>query len=399
MKDYFEELRENIKKQKEMLNDLKMMNKINESLPNIVNTIPEFRRLKEVEAKEPVKETLNKEDELELKKFEQQKKEIEKKIFKRIKEKKKKEIVVKSRKPSNYLKVSNNIFSNMSSSLYKKRTFQTLKQELIHANISILPISYISIILSTTTIVTMASIFVFLFFLFFNLTLQPPFIEFFGGDYGLRILKTCWIIIVFPVLTFGLMYLYPSMEKSSIKRKINQELPFVTIHMSAISGSMLEPSKMFEVIMSTKEYPTIEKEFTKIINEVNIYGYDLVSALRQSAANTASEKLSDLFNGLATTITSGGDLQKFFEKRAQSFLFDYRLEREKFTRTAETFMDIYISVVIAAPMILMLLLIMIKVSGLGISLSVSTITLLMVIGVIVINVIFLTFLQLKQPES
>jgi hypothetical protein len=80
-------------------------------------------------------------------------------------------------------------------------------------------------------------------------------------------------------------------------------------------------------------------------------------------------------------------------------LFDYRLDKEKKSKAAETFMDIYISVVIAAPMILMLLLMMMKVSGLGIGLSTGTLTFLIVGAVAVINIFFLIFLQLKQPET
>jgi len=62
-------------------------------------------------------------------------------------------------------------------------------------------------------------------------------------------------------------------------------------------------------------------------------------------------------------------------------------------------MDIYISVVIAAPMILMLLLMMMKISGFGVSLSTSMITFLVVGGVSLINIIFLTFSQLKQGSA
>ena len=79
--------------------------------------------------------------------------------------------------------------------------------------------------------------------------------------------------------------------------------------------------------------------------------------------------------------------------------YSNRIEKEKYTKTAETFMDIYISIVIAAPMILMLLLMMMKISGLGVSLSTSMITLIMVLGVSVVNVGFLTFLHLKQSNE
>jgi len=50
-------------------------------------------------------------------------------------------------------------------------------------------------------------------------------------------------------------------------------------------------------------------------------------------------------------------------------------------------------------MIFMLLFMMMKISGLGVSLSTQMITLLMVLGVSLINVIFLTFLHLKQPSG
>ena len=189
------------------------------------------------------------------------------------------------------------------------------------------------------------------------------------------------------------------MEKKTLENRINRELPFATIHMSSISNSMIEPSKIFSIIISTEEYPNLEKEFTKLFNEVNVYGYDLVTALRDMAFNSPSRKLAELYNGLATTITSGGDLPEFFDKRAQTLLFEHRLETEKHSKAAETFMDIYISVVIAAPMILMLLLMMMRLSGLGISLSTGMITLVMVLGVSLMNVLFLSFLHLKQPEG
>ena len=101
---------------------------------------------------------------------------------------------------------------------------------------------------------------------------------------------------------------------------------------------------------------------------------------------------------LSSTISSGGSLNEFFEKRAETLLTEYRLEREKFTRVAETFMDIYISIVIAAPMILMLLLIMISISGISIGFTTQQMTLLIILIISAVNVLFIGFLQIKQPS-
>jgi archaellum biogenesis protein FlaJ (TadC family) len=42
----------------------------------------------------------------------------------------------------------------------------------------------------------------------------------------------------------------------------------------------------------------------------------LVNALKTASENCPSKKLAELYNGITTTITSGGDLSEFFDKRA-----------------------------------------------------------------------------------
>ncbi len=324
---------------------------------------------------------------------------LEKETLKRLKKKEKKVVEKKTKKPSVYIQTANKFFSDLARKIIKKKQFSKINKDLIKTNLQFTPTSYVSFMLFTTAISIVVGFVLFLFFLFFNFGAELLIITRATESIGIRFLEIFWILIVIPIGTFLFLYFYPSLERKSAEYQIDQELPFATIHMSAISGSLIEPSKIFSIIISTKEYPYLEKEFTKLINEINIYGYDLVTALRRVAINTPSKKLAELFNSLATTITSGGNLPTFFDKRAQTLLFDYRLEREKYTKTAETFMDIYISVVIAAPMILMLLLMMIKISGLGISLSNQMITLIMVLGVSLINIVFLTFLHLKQPKG
>jgi flagellar protein FlaJ len=250
-------------------------------------------------------------------------------------------------------------------------------------------------LLLTTVISFIAGIFIYIFFIFFSIGIDFPFFKL--VDFSLiRIFRNLLIILVVPALGFIGFYFYPYTERESIGRKIERELPFVTIHMSAIAGSGIEPSQIFKIIATGKEYPATRQELRKVINQVNVYGYDLVNSLRNSARATPSSKMAELFNGFATTISSGGSLPEFLDKRSETLLFDYRLDREKATRTAETFMDIYISIVIAAPMIMMLLLILISVSRISIGLSIQALTAIILGVVALINIVFLAFLQLEQ---
>ncbi len=326
---------------------------------------------------------------------------LEKETLRRLKKSKEKEKKAREKKKEDksiYFKVASQLFSKLSRKLLKKESFKKMENELTRANLDYTPTGYVSMILLTTLLSLIVGGFLFLFFLFFNFGATLPIITRATEMVNIRFFKVFWILFVVPIGTFLMMYIYPSLEKKSAEYAIDEELPFATIHMSAISGSMINPINIFKIIISTKEYPAIEKEFKKMINEINLYGYDIVSALKNTAKNSPSKELAELLNGLVTTINSGGDLPKFFEKRAETLLFDYKIEQQKAAKAAETFMDIYISLVIAAPMILMLLMMIMKISGLGISMSITAIGLMIILGVIVINIIFLTFLQIKRQK-
>ncbi len=302
------------------------------------------------------------------------------------------------KKPSLYAKVSNKLFSEVSRDLVKKGYFMDLGKELKKANMPFLSHTYISMAFFTALLSFFAACLLLIVLLFFSLNPLNLF-AFVKESILIRLLKFFWIVVAIPLATFFLLAYYPSIEKKAIERKINQELPFVTIHMSAIAGSNVEPTHIFSIIAAGQEYPYTRKEIKKVLNQINLYGYDLVSALRSSAGFTSSAKLSELFSGFATTITSGGGLETFLAKRADTLIFDYKTESEKSIRSAETFMDIYISVVIAAPMILTLLLVMMSISpALSFGLSSQAANILILLAVALINIVFLVFLHLRQQN-
>jgi len=261
--------------------------------------------------------------------------------------------------------------------------------------------SYVSMIFFTTMLSLIFATFLAVFFLFFSVGFSSPFIELVdvaNVNFLLRFVQVIWIIPVVPAIVFLILYFYPVAEKTSVESQIDYELPFAAIQMAAIAGSDIEPSNIFRIIALGKEYPHIQKEAKKLMNQINLYGYDLVNALRNVAFASPSKSWADLLNGVSTIIRSGGDLSKYLNKKADSLLFDYRLRREKATRAAETFMDIYISVVIAAPMLMMLLLVIMSISGIGFAFSIMEIALIIVSIVSLINIIFLVFLHLNQKK-
>lgn len=281
-----------------------------------------------------------------------------------------------------YIILSNKFFKQFSENLIKKGYFSTINYELRKITAPYILKSYISMLFLTTALAFLLGILFFVpIWLIFS-SLQAAFM----------------VLFFLPSAAFLLMYAYPSSQRKSLEKNINQELPFVAIYLAAIATSGIEPSKIFDVLERTKDYPATRREIKKLLNYINFYGFDLVSALKTCSRNCPSEKLSQLFNGLSATITSGGELSDFLSKHADTLLFDYKLEREKYTRTVETLMNIYISVVIAAPMILMMVMILIGMTDAGGAITPGILTLLTISFVAIVNVAFMMVLNSKQPK-
>lgn len=302
------------------------------------------------------------------------------------------------RRAGMYARLSNSLFLGISNKWIARGNFQPMLRDLRKSNLNVLGATYISMMIFTTILSFFVGILAFAFFMTFSVSPVMPIITAYSGSYLTRFLNVSWLIIAVPLITALSLYFYPGTERKSLAKRIDQELPFVVVHMGSISGSGIEPLEIFKIIGLGKEYPYTGKEVAKLVNQINLYGYDLVTALVTVSKTTPSLKLAELLSGLATTINTGGDMKLFFEKRAETLIVEYRLEREKFTKIAETFMDIYISVIIATPMILLLLLIMISVSGASVGLGITQMTVLIILLVAGANMLFLFFLHLKQPS-
>lgn len=303
------------------------------------------------------------------------------------------------KRPNSYVQLANKFFLRRSTQWIENGGFKNLNIELRKANLNILTASYVSTMVLSILLAFIGGLILTIFFLLVSVSPEVPFISLVTEGYFARLTKVFWFTPLVPLFVFAFFYLYPSVERKSLARQIDSELPFVVIHMGSIAGSGVEPTQIFKIVGLSRDYKHTRGEIRKLLNQVNVYGYDLITALKNISRLTPSSRLAEVFNGLATTISSGGDLKTFFEKRAESLLLQYRIEREKFAKVAETFMDLYISVVIAAPMILLLLLIMISVSGINVGgLQPSQMTALILVVVAAVNVIFLWVITLRQPS-
>jgi hypothetical protein len=174
-------------------------------------------------------------------------------------------------RPNLYAKISNHFFRRLSKIFVAKGYLNQLNRDLRRMNSQFVVSTYTSMIFFTMAIVLLLSVVVFVLLLFFDVTILYPFLTLTEESIFGRVLKFILIIPMAPILTGLFMYIYPSSEAKNIGGKVNQELPFVAIHMAAIATSRVEPISIFKIILKSSEYKYTNIEFRKLMNLINFH--------------------------------------------------------------------------------------------------------------------------------
>lgn len=284
------------------------------------------------------------------------------------------------------------IFDGLSEKLVKRYSdfFNKLFDALKTANFRIFSKTYVNIMLFFSFLLFFVSI-VCLSVLFYLLK----------NNMILIILKTALLSISVFIISFIIFYLYPFSVIGTKRRKINDELPFMVIHMAAVAGSGAQPLTVFRLMLESGEYKELSIELKKIMNYTNLFGYNLSTALRAVAAQTASKGFKELLNGMVAAIESGGSLKDYLKNKADETFTSYKLTRQKYTETLSAYSDIYTGVLIATPLLFIVTLAIIdaiggQIGGLGVNFLAMTGTFALVP---ILNIMFLLFLNVVQPKD
>lgn len=223
--------------------------------------------------------------------------------------------------------------------------------------------------------------------------------------FGLSFIWTIFGMMILPALLFLIIftlgYIYPFQRVSTKRQNINTNLPFAINHMAAIASSGVPPEKAFEMMAQFKEYGAVSAESRNLVRQINVFGKDVLNAIRYTAARTPSKELKELLYGILSIIETGGNMKDYLNEMSQLALFNYQLERKKYIETLSTYADIYTAILIAAPLFLVSILAVMNIvpgSAVG-GLSIED---FMKIGVYVLipalNIGFLLFISFTQPE-
>jgi flagellar protein FlaJ len=266
--------------------------------------------------------------------------------------------------------------------------FLSLKQSLITADAKVLFRTYLCLMFFLSFIAFVTTYFM---TLIFSIYMH---LDIIFSILGLIIMPS-----FFASLTFFLIYAYPVSISQNRKRDIDANMPFALTHMAAVAESGAPPLTIFKILSKFKEYGEISREFGKITRNVEIFGLDEITALRETISKSPSSEFKDVLEGMLTTIQTGGSLKGYLMEESGKAMFEYAIRREKYNQLLSTYADLYTALLIAAPMIFVVVLSVLSILGGNIlGLTLEQVMIYGIVGLTALNAIFLIFLHITQPK-
>ncbi|MHA1555496.1 MAG: type II secretion system F family protein [Candidatus Heimdallarchaeota archaeon] len=117
--------------------------------------------------------------------------------------------------------------------------------------------------------------------------------------------------ILVPLATIVGFYVYPNYVAGNRKRSLESSLPTASSFIAAMASAGVAPDKAFLALANENIKLEVAKEAEKITRNIEILGYDLLSALELAAENSPSRVYSSFLEGLVSVVISGGDLTSY----------------------------------------------------------------------------------------
>ncbi|MEA1993532.1 MAG: type II secretion system F family protein [Euryarchaeota archaeon] len=161
------------------------------------------------------------------------------------------------------------------------------------------------------------------------------------------------LMVLFGV--FFLFWLYPSFKSSERKRKIEQGLPGAADTMATIASTGVPPAVIFWSLVEYRRHGEISREAEKILNDLELFGLDLVAALQRAALRSPSPSLSEMFWKMIATIRTGGNLKEYLYVEGTKLRERQRREIEASIDSLGAVAEIYVTMLILGPVFLIIM--------------------------------------------
>jgi flagellar protein FlaJ len=172
------------------------------------------------------------------------------------------------------------------------------------------------------------------------------------ADFGLIV----FVALACCLALFFLFILFPRVKGWERKGKIDGHLPYAICWMSFMATTGVIPYQIFRKLAETEEFfGEISQEAKLVVKDVELLGFDFVSALRNLASVTPSTRLRAFIQGAITNALSGGEMGTYFVSKARESMEENRKKFTEFIATLGLISEVYVIGLVAAPLLIIVM--------------------------------------------
>ncbi|HOX34274.1 MAG TPA: type II secretion system F family protein [Methanoregulaceae archaeon] len=211
------------------------------------------------------------------------------------------------------------------------------------------------------------------------------------------VVATILSLLIFGGLTYVAFLLYPNIEAGNRRRNIDATLPYAINYITSMSTAGITPAEVFRLLGDSPIYGESSVEARYIAREIDIFGRDLIDALRLVSATTPSARMKEFLQGAMASISSGGNLTEYFRTKAKQYALENRQTQKLFLDTLGLIAESYVTAMVAGMLFLIILQsIMSTLSGEKMPIFLYIITYMMIpFG----SIMFVIMISSMTPES
>jgi archaeal flagellar protein FlaJ len=161
--------------------------------------------------------------------------------------------------------------------------------------------------------------------------------------------------IVFAGVTFVIVNVYPSIVAGNRKRNIDATLPYAINYITAMSTAGIPPAEIFRQLGESPMYGESSVEARYIALEIDLFGRDLIDALRIISSTTPSLRMKEFLQGTMGCVSSGSNLTEYFRTKADQYALENRQSQRMFLETLGLISESYVTAMVAGPLFLIIL--------------------------------------------
>jgi flagellar protein FlaJ len=206
--------------------------------------------------------------------------------------------------------------------------------------------------------------------------------------------------ILLAAASAGVVYLVrwkvPSVRADTRRRQIDAGMPRTIAFVYALSrGGMSFPEVMRTLSRNRDVFGTGAEEMRIAARDIDLFGADLVSAVRDLANRTPSDRFQSFSENLTSVLQSGQDLSAFLHEEYERYTDAAEEQQGEILNVLATAAEVYVTVVVAGTLFLLTILLIIGLTRGGMLFQLRVITYVLLPAT---NVLFIAYLsEVTQP--